>query len=1841
MSFLFSVKKEEKHSATMSKGNEDDLPPPDPNMPRRQQLIVSRRGFKSAFTVVRKRLEADLHDLENPATLQDATRKRRLLRGLPATLTDLERRFGRLEKCQTEILNLFGGLDGDPDPEENAIDGEYGILTDLRGNIEDIRIMMDDGDASSIGSNVSHASGAAAGIGEISKILAYNLEPSKEIRSFDGKGQRSYIQFRTWLQQWKSMETRLLNLGRTKTQIFQSMKQTLKGMALDLVDSMEENEAMYDVALVELQKVWGDGSMALNSCIRSLLNLKEAEKDDAQSLMSLYSTLCQANNTFSGLQLSAEQLSTLLFVSLAENKLDDRTKKIWKKTMLNHPNPNTVTRQDFLDVVLSQAKLQKAMNPDKPKGKDKDKDKKEKPDGGKGSKQHCELCDRNNHSSGQCLTVQRLDKSEVLNLLKEKQLCGCCLQKRGQQHQCRGKCQKQGCKEPHRHHSILHKIFTSEVKRDNKKSLVADTSTEETVENDEELTVNHASPRKSTGMLRTCTGLLVHPTDGSSIKVNFLLDSGCSGVLVKRDKAESLGLDGPSCTVTLELAGGKSTRHPQEKRVSFAVASIDGSYTSPVVTGTTIGKICAPTAAVNFDPGSFPHLKGLPFTESYPRSRQIDIDCLIGEPLFTALQVGGPITGGLHEPAAQKTKLGYVLCGSNPKCDSSVMAMNFTTLFTKVKTPDLTDFWKMEHLGLTDEDDSLTAEELAAVTKMEETTYLKDKRWYTSLLWKDDIDPKMELGSNFMKAKKVMESVERRVAPEHKDLVCQAYDAFEEKDFAEDVPDDEVFPADNRMVYYLETHPVIKLDRDSTKARIVVNAASRNRHSKKSLNDCLLAGPNLLKTIPEVVMRFRQHKYVLTYDLKSMFLQIFLHSDKDSLRYLWRNMNIESKSLIKRMKCISFGVVTSPYQAIFCVFKLAELNLMTFKEAAMAILENTYMDDSHAGGDSEEELSLIFQDILDILSQGSFQAHKVASNAPAALGKVPKDMIVEDEVVKVLGSVWNKKDDTLGFDFVEKMAEEVHTKRELLKEGAQFYDANGILCPLINNFRQLMVESWALPLEWDDPLPQDIQKKWTEWVRDLTHIKSISIPRWTGMAKGNKTFIAAFGDASKDCYGTAVYAVTKDAKTNEVHSTLVFAKSRMAPKELRNSKPLTIVRLELLAAVITARAAVYTAQALGVEEQGDVHCFSDSMITLLRIQAGHSGYRVWVANKIKAIEEKVRSHQFHFVPGHQNPSDLASRLGMKATSLFQGEIPSWGDSPEALTTFWVNGPAFLKLDPSQWPQQPVRAKNKQALELDQEERKPFLPEPLYANLVTEGDRLLDLPSRVEAWLRMVRITAYCYRFLDVYFKGAKPSSKALSVTEIRQAEKFWITLAQKVAFAKEWDALKEGDKVEKASPLYGLDPIFKTGMIVSRSRLRLSETLPDSTMYPIILPRHNSIVEKLVIHFHRCFCHCSADFLLGNLLVKFHLIGGRKEVKRIIRTCKVKNCRTIEPINQAMGPLPPERIDNPQSWCHISIDFCGHFFTTVDHCSAQGCSHNKEEAHNHPPMKRYCLIATCLAARLVAVEMVHSLTTEELLLALRRLFARTSVPVTIFSDCGSQLRAADRELQRLLKRVDWEKIKADKNLHGIDWQPVEAKRPVVFKYSVPLGHHQQGTVERLIRPLKRSLTMSLQGHIVSDATLSTTLQEIAAMLNHRPITRVYDPEKGMDLPLTPNHLLYGRGNNILPTALKDVTKVSSFAECWKTRQMLLSKFWRKWSRLYLLQLSPQKKWVTRHEDPVKVGDVVLLLEDKLPKNVWKLARITELHRGKDDLIRSVSVMLPSKSVVRRHLNRISLLEANA
>lgn len=101
-------------------------------------------------------------------------------------------------------------------------------------------------------------------------------------------------------------------------------------------------------------------------------------------------------------------------------------------------------------------------------------------------------------------------------------------------------------------------------------------------------------------------------------------------------------------------------------------------------------------------------------------------------------------------------------------------------------------------------------------------------------------------------------------------------------------------------------------------------------------------------------------------------------------------------------------------------------------------------------------------------------------------------------------------------------------------------------------------------IDWDQPVPEDIQKKWNEISKNLPLLTYLHIPRRVIGDSSKSIELHSFSDSSQAGYRAYIYMRTLN-ENGEVTVRLLCSKSKVAP-----IKPTTIPRLELCAALLSA-----------------------------------------------------------------------------------------------------------------------------------------------------------------------------------------------------------------------------------------------------------------------------------------------------------------------------------------------------------------------------------------------------------------------------------------------------------------------------------------------------------------------------------------------------------------------------------------------------------------------------------------------------------------------------------------------
>ena len=137
--------------------------------------------------------------------------------------------------------------------------------------------------------------------------------------------------------------------------------------------------------------------------------------------------------------------------------------------------------------------------------------------------------------------------------------------------------------------------------------------------------------------------------------------------------------------------------------------------------------------------------------------------------------------------------------------------------------------------------------------------------------------------------------------------------------------------------------------------------------------------------------------------------------------------------------------------------------------------------------------------------------------------------------------------------------------------------------------------------------------------------------------------------------------------------------------------------------------------------------------------------------------------------------------------------------------------------------------------------------------------------------------------------------------------------------------------------------------------------------------------------------------------------------------------------------------------------------------------------------------------------------------------------------------------------------------------------------------------------------------------------ETESMLNSQPLTHVADVPDNEE-PITPNQFLVQTTYNSLPPGDFSSTMPASF-ESWRNVQQLMNHVWRRLVKEYLPTLTKRSKW-SEQCDSLKVNDLVWILKDLTPREIWPLGQSVETSPGKDGSVRVVKVKTSYGTYVR-------------
>ena len=974
--------------------------------------------------------------------------------------------------------------------------------------------------------------------------------------------------------------------------------------------------------------------------------------------------------------------------------------------------------------------------------------------------------------------------------------------------------------------------------------------------------------------------------------------------------------------------------------------------------------------------------------------------------------------------------------------------------------------------------------------------------------------------------------------------------------------------------WYLPHHPVVT-DKKPGKVRLVFDCAARYRG--ESLNDKAYQGPDLNNKLLHVLLRFRQEPFAIMGDVEAMYSQVKVPEyDRDALRFIWYNEN--GAICHYRMTSHLFGGVWCASAATYA------LRRTTMDHDVPPIIKDTilssfYVDDCLKSAKSKEEAEQIVTETKDVLAKKGFHLTKFVSNDDELLFDLPEDDVSKE--VKLIDNDSASK--VLGIKWntksdhlffeVEKMETVPITRRKMLSYVSSMYDPLGLIGPVAVKGKMILQEATRLGLSWDDEIPRKLAVEWETWTNTLREVDSIRIPRCVKPAQYDDTILELHHFSDSSEKAFGCCTYLR-CVGKDGHIHIALLISKCRVTPIR---ALSIPRLELQAAVLATQIDDMLRREINLELYKSTF-WVDSEIVLGYVKNESKRFHVFVANRISIIRRHTLPEQWRHVSGLDNPSDIISR----------------GCTPDELcSNGWFTGPDFLRKHRSEWD---IRDTDVSISEDDPEVKKCHVTS--HANTKEEGQichPLERLCKHYSDWHKLKRAIAWILKVKDV-LRGKRQHEKArLEVKDLDRAEMEIIKHAQTGLRQEVNIGAVKSHNLRQLDPYLDQDGVVKVGGRTSKAGVNYKNQ--------IIIP-YGPVTTLLVRYFHE-MTHMGREYTLAQLRERYWV--RRKDVKKILHKCVTCRRMNGRPHQQKMGNLPETRLSvNEVPFTHTGTDCFGPFMI--------------KRARSE--IKRYGCIFTCMNTRAIHIEVLESLDTDSFVNALRRFIARRNQPKTITSDNGGNFVSANKELAKGLKELDQDQIYDALTRKGIEW-----------KFIPPHSSNMGGAWERQIRSVRKVLMGLLGEQRLTEETLSTLMCEVEGILNNRPITAVSDDINDLQA-LRPSHLLLLKECPVLPPCLADSRDI--YKRRWRQVQYLAQVFWRRFIKEYMPELQRRQKWLQKRPN-VSVGDIMLVIEENIPRNLWPLCRVIQVTPGTDGIVRSVKIKTRN-AVLTRPVSKLVMLE---
>lgn len=1062
----------------------------------------------------------------------------------------------------------------------------------------------------------------------------------------------------------------------------------------------------------------------------------------------------------------------------------------------------------------------------------------------------------------------------------------------------------------------------------------------------------------------------------------------------------------------------------------------------------------------------------------------------------------------------------------------------------------------------------ISYEEMLELTTIEKglTLNTKDRFWVAEYPFKRD--PGI-LQDNYSQAFACMSSTEKRLKKRNQleDYNLQFKETVDRGVFQE-ISQEDAANYKGPVNYITIVEAYKPGPHSTTPLRLCMNSSLK--YNGYSLNELLMKGPSALNDILGVTIGFRRYEVAMVKDISKFYQSVrTVERDQHLRRVLWRDGETDTKPRIFITTRVNFGDKPAGCIAQTALRETAKKYQNLNKDAAMKLIEETYVDDTVSGAGSREEAVKLSVAMDEIAQMGGFIFKETVMSGDKNIPEMPR---------KVLGLGWDTEEDAIYVgthvntsskrkgvraepdiplqDLQEKFPETL-TKRIIWRIVLGQYDLLGLISVFTIRLKLVMrdlVGGEGEKMTWDEPVSQKIREDFLEILHDLIKVKEIKFPRCVkpiGADSNQSPEMMIFADGSKSAFCALVY-LRFQMLDGSVRCRFVAGKTRVAPV-----KKVSVPRVELLGAVTAIRLASTVQENLKIKISRRFF-FTDSSAVLGMIRGHCASFQEFVGTRVGEIKSKSDPEkEWYWVPTDCNLADMGTRSNVKPEDIAPGSD-------------YQDGMQWMRGELESWPvsQTPGKAPDEELI---------AAAKVHITNISSPEVISMNRFSNLNLALKTVGIV---FQFLE-NLKNKKRN--ALKPENIVRAENYLLHLSQ--------DKIREDFKKKELTSLAPMvqEAESKDGRFVNLVVCsgRLGEQMRigyDKPTLPIL-----DMKSKLaLLYMKRAHQedHSGMDRTLQRSRKDVWIIQGRRLSKKICKDCfkcRLRN-RVLE--RQVMAPLHESRLPPAPIFDSTAVDLFGPLKI-------------RDTVKKRVSKDVWGVLFCCTVTSAIHLEVTENYSCDQFLLCLKRFLNMRGTPSRFQSDPGSQLMAAAIEVGNW----DFSNIEEWSTQRRINWHKIPTN-----------SQHFNGTAESMIKVTKVQLNNLIRSRNLTKGEMDTIFSDVMQIVNSRPLmTRAgSDPLSGG--PITPLHLMGGRATINTPlvrfNGKAGLTRRLAFLEDLKTE------FWTKWMAQVFPHLVPSYKWKKEYRD-VQEGDVVLMKTESELQDRYKLAIVKTAFKDKDGHVRRV------------------------